>query len=108
MLGTCTLWNIPKQYRTIVKEEVKLLGLMISNSVDNNIEIFFRKAINKMKANIAISNSCENVISQKNKYNKNNSDLTTGILNVQPTSTTRKNVERNRTTTKLKKSREKN
>ena len=57
MLGICTLWDIPKKYRNLVKTEVKILGLQIGNSVKQNIEVNYRKAIEKIKANIAIWNS---------------------------------------------------
>ena len=30
MLGSCTIWDIPKKYRPIVKESVKILGIHLS------------------------------------------------------------------------------
>jgi len=54
MLGICTLWDIPKQYRGIVKDEVKSLGIWISNNTNSMVKKNYELCRAKITHNISV------------------------------------------------------
>jgi len=54
LLGTGTMWDIPKEHRKIVKEEVKILGILISTDLQKSATKNYNIALDKIRYNIQI------------------------------------------------------
>lgn len=54
LLGIGTTWDVPKEYRKLVKEEVKVLGIMISTNKQKLIQSNYNPVLEKMKNKASI------------------------------------------------------
>ena len=57
LLGTATTWDIPKEYRKLIKTEVKILGVMLSINNNRTIILNYDPAIKKMETTIRTWNN---------------------------------------------------
>ena len=54
LLGTGTAWNIPEEHRKLIREEVKMLGIMLSTNKQKMQQSNYAPILEKMRNKAAI------------------------------------------------------